>query len=308
MGLISRATKAGSGTGNYAPNTTAKSSEVNVDVNTLFTEINGNLDDANIKSGADIDSSKIDLSSISQNMVITGNVNIAGDLTAANINLTNAALVLNSLQLTTSTLITGIFDQDDMLGNSAVAVPTQQSVKAYVDGKFNTSTGHDHDGSDSKKIPVASIDATGTPGATTYLRGDGSWTVPTNPGLVLVSTTTISSATTSSNIAIDSTKKYMALISIVTEVAADTLRLTDSASTSVNIGGSSRQVFANVWLSPVVATNYAVKRSDWTTYDLSTTVTSGVTSGYSSTPLTYFNINTATRNFTGTVNLYEITI
>jgi hypothetical protein len=50
-----------------------------------------------------------------------------------------------------------------------------------VDGKFNTSTGHDHDGSDSKKIPIASIDATGTPSSSTALKGDGTWGPATYP-------------------------------------------------------------------------------------------------------------------------------
>jgi hypothetical protein len=42
---------------------------------------------------------------------------------------------------------------------------------------FNITTGHDHDGADSKKIPVGSISATGTPGITNFLRGDGTWSV-----------------------------------------------------------------------------------------------------------------------------------
>lgn len=179
MGLISRATKAGSGTGNYAPNTTAKSSEVNVDVNTLYTEFNGNIDNANIKTGAAIDSDKVDLSTISQNMYVNGEVRINGTLTAAALNLTGATLVLNSLQLTTSTVITGVFDQDDMVSNSAEAVPTQQSVKAYVDGKFNTTTGHDHDGSDAKKVLATNVDMTGI--TSTYFLYNNAGTIAGTP-------------------------------------------------------------------------------------------------------------------------------
>ena len=160
MGLISRSNKAGSGTGNYAPNTTAKSSEVNVDVNTLYTEFNGNIDNANIKPGAAIESDKIDLTTISQNLYVNGEVQINGTLTAAALNLTGATLQLSSLQLTTSTVITGIFDEDAMTSNSASAVPTQQSVKAYVDNMSFT-TGR--------------ISATGTPSSITFLRGDGAW-------------------------------------------------------------------------------------------------------------------------------------
>jgi hypothetical protein len=35
------------------------------------------------------------------------------------------------------------------------------STMNYVDGKFNTSTGHDHDGSDSKKVLATNVDGTG---------------------------------------------------------------------------------------------------------------------------------------------------
>jgi hypothetical protein len=44
----------------------------------------------------------------------------------------------------------------------------------------SSTTGHDHDGSDSKTIPLTTL-GTGTPGATNYLRGDGSWQVITVP-------------------------------------------------------------------------------------------------------------------------------
>lgn len=35
------------------------------------------------------------------------------------------------------------------------------STKAYVDGKFNTTSGHDHDGSDAKKVIYTNLDMTG---------------------------------------------------------------------------------------------------------------------------------------------------
>jgi len=37
----------------------------------------------------------------------------------------------------------------------------QAARKLYVDGKFNTTTGHDHDNSDSKKVLATNLDATG---------------------------------------------------------------------------------------------------------------------------------------------------
>lgn len=115
MATISRGTKSGTGTTNFGASTTAKSSEVNTDLNTIVSAINGGLDNDNIAAGAGIASSKLDLSSISQT------VGFSGTLTAAN------------LQLTSSTLITAILDEDALTSDSAIALATQQSIKAYVD-------------------------------------------------------------------------------------------------------------------------------------------------------------------------------
>lgn len=50
-------------------------------------------------------------------------------------------------------------------GLAAPTLGTDATTKTYVDDsistKFNTSTGHDHDGSDSKRVPVANLDTTG---------------------------------------------------------------------------------------------------------------------------------------------------
>lgn len=143
MGTVARGVKSATGSTNFGSDTVAKSSEINADLNNIYSEFNGGIDNDNVAADAAIAASKLNLTSIAQN------VNVSGSLTTA------------SLQLTTSTLITGIFDQDDMLSNSATAVPTQQSVKAYVDGKFNTTTGHDHDGSDAKKVVATNLDLTG---------------------------------------------------------------------------------------------------------------------------------------------------
>ncbi len=59
MALISRNTKSAGGT-DFTPNTTAFADEVDADIDTIVTEVNGQLDDANIKASAAIDGSKID--------------------------------------------------------------------------------------------------------------------------------------------------------------------------------------------------------------------------------------------------------
>lgn len=46
---------------------------------------------------------------------------------------TDAMTGLASLTFTTGVLVSSFLDEDDMVSNSATAVPTQQSVKAYVD-------------------------------------------------------------------------------------------------------------------------------------------------------------------------------
>ena len=45
-----------------------------------------------------------------------------------------------SIQLGSSTAVTGILDEDNMSSNSAVSLATQQSIKAYVDSTVNDST------------------------------------------------------------------------------------------------------------------------------------------------------------------------
>jgi hypothetical protein len=52
---------------------------------------------------------------------------------------------------------------------------TESATEAYVELKFNTTTGHDHDGTDSKKIPKANIE--GLSGVQVFT-SDGTFTAP----------------------------------------------------------------------------------------------------------------------------------
>lgn len=141
MGTIVRGTKSATGTTAFGASSTAKSSEVNTDFDTAYSEINGNIDNDNIKAAAAIANSKLNLSSISQNVLISGTTQITGTFTCANLNstgiLTSASLTCAALKLTSAQVlpITSILDEDDMNSNTTAALCTQQSIKAYVDSK-----------------------------------------------------------------------------------------------------------------------------------------------------------------------------
>lgn len=145
MGTIVRGTKSGTGTTSFGAGTTGLSSEVNTDFNTVYAAVNGNIDNDNIKAGAGIEASKLALGTIAQNVSNTGSLTNTGDVsfigdvdTIGNVDITGK-LTCDSLQLTGATVITSILDEDTMASDSATALPTQQSVKAYVDN--NTSSG-----------------------------------------------------------------------------------------------------------------------------------------------------------------------
>jgi hypothetical protein len=110
MGTIARGTKSANGTINFGANTIAKSAEVNTDLNTIVSVINGNLDDDNL-----------DLSSISQT------VGFEGIFTAASLNvnnLTSGGLVVSG---------TAAFD-----GLLTAASLTVDNLKVVVLGSYTT--------------------------------------------------------------------------------------------------------------------------------------------------------------------------
>jgi hypothetical protein len=109
MALISRAAKAGSGTGDYAAGTTISSSEVNADINTAYNEINGNLNSANLATNA-VTTAKITDSNVTEakiaNLAVTTDKIAIGDtvrgVLLANVN--SAVSVSNDA--TETTLVT----------------------------------------------------------------------------------------------------------------------------------------------------------------------------------------------------------
>ena len=81
------------------------------------------------------------------NLTVTGTVdfdatgNIDGPVTGSTTPAAGTFTTLNvstSLQITTGATVTTILDEDDMASDSATALATQQSIKAYVDGNSYT--------------------------------------------------------------------------------------------------------------------------------------------------------------------------
>lgn len=133
MGTIVRGTKSATGTTAFGASTRAKASEVNTDFDTIYAEVNGNLDNDNIDASAAISASKLDLTTVSQNMSVTGNLTLIGNISQTGNIQASGSVTSASLQLTGAVVITDILDEDDLSSDSDVAVPTQQSVKAYAD-------------------------------------------------------------------------------------------------------------------------------------------------------------------------------
>jgi len=67
---------------------------------------------------------------IAENIQTTGTLNVAGAAT-----ITGATTLSTSLTLASGATVTGILDEDAMGSDSATALATQQSIKAYVDAQ-----------------------------------------------------------------------------------------------------------------------------------------------------------------------------
>ncbi len=118
----------------YTPNTTAKSSEVDDDFNTIYDEFNGNIDNTNIKAGAGIIPSKIAGTALvqtpSSEQTIT--TNDAG----------NSALVLQEVASQTAPILKLL----DSSGNLIVGISTGTARVHYFDSAKKNYIGYDGSG------------------------------------------------------------------------------------------------------------------------------------------------------------------
>ena len=91
-------------------------------------DFNGDLD---VDGTTNLDVVDIDGAvDIATTLTVGGNVDFNGDLDV------DGTIEFDAISGTGSVTVTDILDQDDMSGNSATALATQQSIKAYVDTKI----------------------------------------------------------------------------------------------------------------------------------------------------------------------------
>ena len=102
---------------------------VDVDVNSNFT-IAGATGNTSVAGTFASTNTTASTSSTSGALVVAGGAGIAGDLYVG-----TSVDIANNLTINSSTTVGSILDEDDMTSNSATALATQQSIKAYVDGQ-----------------------------------------------------------------------------------------------------------------------------------------------------------------------------
>ena len=93
-------------------------------------DISGNID---VDGTTNLDVVDIDGAvDMATTLAVAGNVDFNGDLDV------DGTIEFDAISGTGSVTVTDILDQDDMSGNSATALATQQSIKAYVDAQQDT--------------------------------------------------------------------------------------------------------------------------------------------------------------------------
>src|SRR6056300_1905838 len=149
---------------------------------------------------------------IAENIQTTGTLNVAGAAT-----ITGATTLSTSLTLASGATVTGILDEDAMGSDSATALATQQSIKAYVDAQV-TAQDLDFSTDDSTALSIdldsESLQFSGGNGINTS-GSDNTVTIAVDTGTVVtladsqvltnktLTTPTINGATMTGNVTVD---------------------------------------------------------------------------------------------------------
>lgn len=172
----------------------------------------------------------------------------------------SAATALENKTFTPATSLQKATVADAQTGTEDTKYMTPSKVKSWTDTLMSTSTGHDHDGTDSKLIPLTSITPTGsslqilrmksdvttpewagsgTPSSSNYLRGDMAWTNPLTDSAFAISKVVDGSITTTNSFTICTLTagvKYRILFSFTQNTADSKQCLFCNADTGANCG------------------------------------------------------------------------
>ena len=214
----------------------------------------------------------------------------------------------------TTALMSFVIDEDDMVSNLATKVPTQQSVKAYVDGRVVSSV--DYIGAYNASTNVPNLDSTPTgvkKGDMYTVTAAGQFFTETvEPGDVLIAE--IDNATTLADWTVVQKNLDAGSVKVFYESNADTNAFTDTLLTKLNaldeVKLAAIEAGANLYIHPTVTdSNFANLTGPNVLSDVTVNTTGHIT-GFTSRAMTYSDIGAGTVlsvGGTGSVNGITLT-